>query len=215
MPCPASYEEQRLVALDGESAFLARNVEAQFGQIPDTLHLLRRFEQVLLPEAVRAELASLGIALERLAAEAHTTQYTFNGFGSEWPTMEVVQRYEAFVDGLRRMHYALESTLCQSRMLMYVHEDLMWGSLPEDGTQPLREIWKREMDRHAIHREEDRAAVLLPLERSLQYYQGRLLENLSPTQRESAEAYVLEFTAKIEDVKGIPITTLMADRCKL
>ncbi len=214
MPCPPSYEEQRFVSLDIESDELNRMVVQQFAELPDTRTLLHRFLAAFPTIAESQRLQALDSKIEQVLLNRDEVQLSIN-FPATWPTMEDVERYEAFTEALRRVNYSLESTLCETRTLLYsgARQRLAQSSLWEE--PGFQQIWASEMDRHALHRELDRKWKLLPLQKSLQHYQARLLQNLSPTQMESAKAYVLDYQGQILAIEAIPIEDLMADRCLL
>lgn len=211
MPCPPSYEEQRFMALDREIEVVHASLQRQSGEMPDTMRFLSLIDWRICTPAQKAQAEHLQGELVVLLTDVQSCLSPFD-YPATWPTLEDVERYERHVGWLTRVDQDIELRLCEARTFLYVHGKKLIRH--EEWLLPDMEArWTQEIERHRLHREEDRAAAIIRLQKAIEYYTPRVHQtDLSPTQRASAAEILAANRAKLERIQSIPLESLLGDR---
>jgi hypothetical protein len=214
MPCPPSYEELRFMQLDNETSVVSANLQRRLAEIPATQQLLAAIVVDRCTPPQLTLLHQIQDAFKALLEDATLTTISF-AQPEGWPSLEDVERYERFATWITRLDQSAELQLCEARTLLYAHGKSL---LPvETWLMPgFEQRWNHEMELHRLHREEDRAAAIAPVQQEADHYRSRLaLTTLSPTQRTSAAELLQDRLARVARLQAIPIEALLGDRSAL
>jgi hypothetical protein len=211
MPCPPSYEEQRFMSLDWELEAIAVSLKRYCKEVGDTISLIDIFLTLNGSPEFHSNLKLSKTNLERLEKIAADQNFAWAEYPKSWPEVDDVARYEAFVATLRQPDQEIELALCEVRTLMFANRHFFLNSAQFSEPEASKR-WRIEVARHTKHRKADRNAVLKHHKDQKLFYERRLKEELSPTQRASAQDLRAQIIQKLKAIRAITLDALLSDR---